>query len=279
MFTRIKRSWYLLKGSMHVLNQDRELLVFPLISSVFLLLIVGTFVIPLFWATDFFSPETMSSTSNTFLYVLMFLFYLISYFITYFFNAAIISCAIFRMKGGNPNLKGGFEAAKARIVPILSWALISATVGFLLKALQNKSGTAGAIGTGILGIAWSVTSYLVIPIIVMENRGPIEALKESAALVKKTWGEQVAGNLGLGLFMMLVMIPALIVIPLTIIFAGSEIILMIIFSALILYAVFVSLVQSTLTAIFDSALYLYARENYVSKGFSGSVLRQSLKEV
>ena len=51
----------------------------------------------------------------------------------------------------------------------------------------------GKVLVGILGIAFSLLSFLVVPILVVEKRGPIEALKESTSLFKKTWGVEQEG--------------------------------------------------------------------------------------
>lgn len=273
MLSRFKRSWYLFRASLHVLNQDRELLVFPLLSGLATLTIIATFVIPLIWV----STETVaqSSGSGWFAYASLFAFYLVSYFITYYFNTAVVSCAIYRMKGGDPDLKGGFRAATARIRQILGWALISATVGIILKHIQSKSNSIGTLIASAAGIAWSVASYLVIPIMVMEKMGPLDALKESGQLVRKTWGEQVVGNIGFGVFFSLILLPMFVIIPMLVAF-DNVVWYFIGISVLVIYITLVSLVHSTLLSIFQAALYLYAREDYVPEGYDRTVLRESV---
>lgn len=276
MFDTIRRSWYLFRGSLHVLNQDRELLVFPLISGILTFGIIATFVLPIIWTVESFGEEWIDGVSETAAYSLLFVFYFISYSITYYFNAAIVSCAIYRMKGGNPDLKGGIRAASARFKEILAWALVSSTVGLILKMIQNKSNTVGKIAAGLVGVAWSVASYLVIPILVMEKKGPLDAIKASSALVKKTWGEQVAGNIGFGMFFTLILLPIFVMIPI-LAMTQNTVVILIMVSALVLYVALVALVQSTLTAIYQAALYLYAREDYVPEGFSRALLHDSVK--
>lgn len=273
MLSRFKRSWYLFRASLHVLNQDRELLVFPLLSGVATLTIIATFVIPLIWVST--ETVTESTESGWFAYASLFAFYLVSYFITYYFNTAVVSCAIYRMKGGDPDLKGGFRAATARIRQILGWALISATVGIILKHIQSKSNSIGTLIAAAAGIAWSVASYLVIPIMVMEKMGPLDALKESGRLVRKTWGEQVVGNIGFGVFFSLILLPMFVIIPMLVAF-DNVVWYFIGISVLVIYITLVSLVHSTLLSIFQAALYLYAREDYVPEGYDRTVLRESV---
>lgn len=274
MISKFKRSWYLFQSSLYVLNKDRELLVFPLISGVITLTVVSSFIVPFVWATSSGS-QLDTFTTSWFSYVMVFLFYLLSYFITYFFNTAIVSCAIYRMKGGDPDLRGGFRAAFARIREIFGWALVSATVGIFLKHLQSNSNTLGKIIVSIVGIAWSVASYLVIPIIVMERLGPIDALKESSKLVKKTWGEQVVGNIGFAVFFILILLPMFVIIPMLVL-SDNVVWYLIGITVMVIYITLVSLVHSTLLAIFQSALYLYAREDVVPDGYDRSVLRESV---
>ena len=134
-------------------------------------------------------------------YGLLFLFYFLNYFIVIFFNSAVIACAILRMRGGEPTLSIGFNAALSRLPQIVGWALVAATVGLILRALENvarkRGNLVGQIVAGLLGMAWSVVTFLVVPILVVEKKGPFEAVKESAALLRKTWGEQLVGGLRL----------------------------------------------------------------------------------
>jgi hypothetical protein len=276
MFATIKRSYYLFRGSLHVLNLDRELLLFPLISGILTMLVMATFVLPIIYAlTALNEMNPMDGITEGVGYVILFFFYLVTYAITYYFNTAVVSCAIYRMKGGDPDVKGGFRAASSRFKEILGWALVSATVGLLLKFIQDKSKGLGKFIVGLIGISWSVATYLVIPVIVMERVGPLDALKESGRLVKKTWGEQVAGNIGFGFFFFLILLPLFIIIPMFVV-VESQVALIIGIAVIVIYIALVSLVQSTLTAIYQAALYLYAKEDFVPEGYSRSLLRDSL---
>jgi len=276
MFATIKRSYYLFRGSLHVLNLDRELLLFPLISGLLTLVVMATFILPILFAlTVLNEANPMDGITEGVGYVILFFFYLVTYAITYYFNTAVVSCAIYRMKGGDPDVKGGFRAATARFKEILGWALVSATVGLALKFFQDRAGVVGKFVIGLIGITWSVATYLVIPVIVMDRVGPLDALKESGRLVKKTWGEQVAGNIGFGFFFFLILLPVFFIMPMFVVFE-SQLAIIIGITVMVIYITLISLVQSTLTAIFQAALYLYAKEDFVPEGYSRSLLRDSL---
>jgi hypothetical protein len=276
MFATIKRSYYLFRGSLHVLNLDRELLLFPLISGLLTLVVMATFILPILFAlTVLNEANPMDGITEGVGYVILFFFYLVTYAITYYFNTAVVSCAIYRMKGGDPDVKGGFRAATARFKEILGWALVSATVGLALKFFQDRAGVVGKFVIGLIGITWSVATYLVIPVIVMDRVGPLDALKESGRLVKKTWGEQVSGNIGFGFFFFLILLPVFFIMPMFVVFE-SQLAIIIGITVMVIYITLISLVQSTLTAIFQAALYLYAKEDFVPEGYSRSLLRDSL---
>jgi hypothetical protein len=118
--------------------------------------------------------------------------------------------------------------------------------------------------------------FNVITMILMEKKGPLDAIKASSALVKKTWGEQVAGNIGVGMFFTLAVMPIFVILSFAA-FTQNSVVILIMISAMVLYVTFIALFQSTLTAIYQVALYLYAREDYVPDGFSRSLLHDSVK--
>ena len=115
-----------------------------------------------------------------------------------FFNAALIGAALIRLDGGDPTIGDGLAIASKRIGSILGYAMIAATVGMVLRAVEERVGLIGRIIVGLLGMAWTLMPYLTVPVLVTKDIGPIDAVKESAAIFKRTWGEQVIGNFGMG---------------------------------------------------------------------------------
>src|SRR5262249_53677864 len=124
---------------------------------------------------------------------------------------------------------------------------------------------------GLLGMAWTVVSFLVIPILVVENKGPLAALRESTELLKKTWGEQLVGNFSFGLLFFLLGIPAYVLLALGII-RGSWPTASLCIGLAVAYLIVLALVQSALQAIFQAAVYLYARNGQVPEGFQAEFL-------
>ncbi len=273
---KIHRTWSLMSACWQVLKQDKGLLLFPFMSGTCCLLLLASFAVPLY-ATGHWQPPGggAAPAQQVAYYGVLFLFYLCNYFVVIFFNAAIIACATMRLGGGNPTVGDGFRAAAARLPVIAGWAVVSATVGLVLRLIEDRSKWVGRIVAGLLGVAWTVVSFLVVPILVVENKSPFTALQESAGLVKKTWGEQVVGNFGFGMIFFLLAIPAFVVILLGI-FSGNIALMAGCIGLAVIYLLILGLVQSALQAIFQAAVFLYARDGQVPEGFEAELLRSAM---
>jgi len=269
---KIRRTWSLMSACWLILKKDKEMLVFPLISGACCLLLLASFAIP-FYLTGSWQPpkagaETMRQVGY---YGTLFLFYVCNYFVVIFFNCAIVACAAIRMGGGDHTVGDGFRAAALRLPGIVGWALVSATVGLLLRIIEERSQKVGRFVAGLLGMAWTLVSFLVIPILVVEKKGPLQALSESTQLLKKTWGEQLAGNFSFGLLFFLLGIPAFALVFLGFL-SGSAAIIFLCAGLAAVYLILLALVQSALQAIFQAAMYLYARNGQVPEGFQEEFL-------
>jgi hypothetical protein len=273
---KIARTWSLMSACWQVLKRDKEMLLFPFISGFCCLLLVASFAIPLY-ATGHWRPPARDAQMDQQLmyYGVLFLFYICNYFIIVFFNAAIVACAMIRLGGGNPTVGDGFRAASARLPVIAGWAVISATVGLVLRLIEDRSEKVGRFVAGLLGIAWTVVSFLVIPIMVIENKNPFTALKESTALLKRTWGEQLIGNFSFGMIFSLLSLPAFLLVLLAI-FSGNLAAIIGCIAVAVLYLIVLALIQSALQAIFQAALFLYVRDGQVPDGFEAGLLESAM---
>jgi hypothetical protein len=274
MFNRFERSWELVKASASVLRKDKELLLFPLISSAALLLVALCFLLPAvgLGALDGLERDELSAGH----YLVAFLFYFSQYFVIFFFNAGLVGAALIRLDGGDPTFADGMRIARSRIGVIAGYAAVAATVGMILRAIQERVGFVGRIIVGLLGVGWSIATFLVVPVLVHRDVGPVEAVKESAALLKETWGENVIGRAGLG-------------VAFALIFGGVAIFgLFIIFVAFLTKSMFViglaffvtavavgltALVQTALAGIYAAALYRYATTGKEAEGFDPKMLK------
>jgi Family of unknown function (DUF6159) len=273
---KISRTWSLMSDCWQVLKRDKALLLFPLLSGICCLCLLASFAIPLYTTGAWEPPKSNAAAHQQVAYYgVLFLFYFCNYFVIVFFNAGIVACAATRMGGGNPSVADGFRAAASRLPVILGWTLISATVGLVLRILEDRSEKLGRIVAGLLGMAWTIVSFLVIPILVVENRSPFSALKDSTVLLKKTWGEQLISNFSFGMIFFLLSIPAIGLIVLGVL-AGSAPALFACIGLGAIYLILLALIQSALQSIFQTALYLYARNGQVPEGFRDEILRGAI---
>jgi len=272
MFEKFSRSWQLVKASAAVLRSDKELMLFPLISGVATLVVLATFLVPMFALRIFENGMGVGGA------VFGFLFYFCQYSVIIFFNCALVGAAMIRMEGGDPTLADGFNAAKARIPAILGYAAIAATVGVLLQALKSRDNNflVRLLGSG-LGAAWTLATFLVVPVLVSRNVGPIDALKQSVSLLKKTWGENAIGNVGIGAAFGLITFAAVVIgILLTFAAAQASMALAIVVAALFLIGVLLlGVYQAALSGIYSAALYRYAVSHETPTAFQGVQLEQA----
>ena len=89
--------------------------------------------------------------------------YLILSFITVFFNAALISGANERMQGGDPSLGSALSGALRHLGPIAAWSVVAAVVSTILRAIEERSGLLGRLVIGLVGLAWTLVTFLVLP--------------------------------------------------------------------------------------------------------------------
>jgi hypothetical protein len=200
-FTRLSNGWELAKRSFKTINENRTLLLFPILSGFSLVLVLATF----FGGTFFFVGDEIEvllqddQLGNILGYGLVFLYYLINFSIIVFFNAALVHCAMKALNNEEVSLSDGIQFAFSRIDKILGWAVLSATVGMLLQMLQ-EAGKIGQIVASLIGVAWSILTFFVVPILVYEDRGVFDTVKESGRLMKEKWGESLAANVSFGIF-------------------------------------------------------------------------------
>lgn len=274
---KIARTWSLMSDSWQVLKLDKSLILLPLISSICCMLLMASFAVPIVASGAWHPPVRDAETQRQVLYYgTLFAFYVALNFIIVFFNAALVACAATRMGGGEPTIADGLRAAASRLPVIAGWALVSATVGLILRIIEDRSARAGQIIAGLLGMAWTVMTFLVVPILVIENKNPITALQESTALLKKTWGEQLVSNFSFHAIFFLLALPAVALIVLGVVMGNSTALIACGCLAAV-YFMLLLLINSALHAIFQTALYLYARDGVVPQGFNADVLGSALR--
>ena len=284
MAGKFATSWSLVKASAVVLKNDRELLLFPLFSTLSTLLVVVSFVGPL-WTTGALAhlhDAAAQSGGGAFGvggYALLFLFYLCQYTVIFFFNTALVSVAMARLQGDAASLGDGLRLAWSRLPAIIGYALIAATVGMLLRALEQRAGLVGRWIIALLGVAWTVATFLVVPVLAATDLGPAAAVKESAKLLRRSWGENLIGNAGIGIVFSVVMVAVALLAGVMFVAAGAHSFAVdaLVAGVFVLLFIVLALVQSTLQGIYSAALYRYATTGEAGSGFESTALQQAFR--
>jgi hypothetical protein len=286
MTGKLARSWALTKQAWSILRDDKRLLIFPIISGTLVTLLICSTLVGVIAAVSVFETPGGGAEDSFDQFVqeygalkwpALFVLYLVTHFIITFFQAALMSCALMKMDGQRPSVRAGLKVASSRLPQIFGWSLVNATVGLALQMLQERVGFLARLFLGAASIVWNIATFFVVPVLVLEGVGPIEAVKRSTGAIKKTWGESlitqfgfsaVTSLIGLAVFLLLAgggiglsiatesYMPAAIMLPLAVI-------------AIILLAI----VQSAMKTLLVAATYRFASTGAAPGPFDAETLR------
>jgi len=273
-FSRISVTWDLVKTSLALLRSDAELIVLPILSTLSSALAFAAFfgcyvsaygydihIVHLGRRAFVTSPHPAQ------LYFAMFLYYVANFFVVIFCNVALVGVANSRMCGGTWTLSDGLSLAWARRLTILKWATFAATIGVILNCLEERAGFLGRIAIGLIGMLWTLACFFVVPVLAFEDLSPLDALKRSAALFRKTWGENVVAGISFGVLFSIPLIGGFALW----FFAVQSLPRTAFIPSLIVLALYIQLMVATMSAassIFNLALYRYALTGKEHGGFS-----------
>ena len=263
---RLQNSLELAKQSWNVLRDDKHLAILPLLSGLSALLVALVF----FGPVALIANNGAQGSSKPLAWILGIVGYLVITYVVVFFNAALVFAADKRMRGEPVTVGEAVRAAGSRAHVLLPWAVLSASVSLALRAIEERSPTIGRLIGSLIGLAWSLVTFLVLPVLVIEQIGPIQAVKRSAELFKRTWGENMIANAGIGLVSMVATVVGLVPCMLLYALGGPGIVLAIAIG--ITWVITVQLVAATLTGILQTALYRFATDG-TAPGFDNDKLR------
>jgi hypothetical protein len=275
--SKFSRSWQLVKQSFAILRSDKQLMLFPVFSAVscFILTAIiatgGAFLLLPARAAALAAGEQFRPNQSPLFLIGMFTLYVVNYFVIVFFNVALVGVANSRLMGGTWTFRDGLELAWERKGTIFQWALVAATVGVILRTLEERLGLIGRLIMRIIGLAWALACYFVVPVLAFEDLTPIQAVKRSAKLFRDTWGEKVIGGFSLSLVSMVLMLPGIGLVIFAAILGGG-IGLLIGLVVMFLYFLLLSVFMSAVGGIFNAALYRYACFKQVAPAFSQDLI-------
>jgi Family of unknown function (DUF6159) len=282
---RFARGLALLRSSWSVLRQDPKLLVFPMITMVALTLVLATFALPFLIDHNLargITDRVHGGNGRILAYVLTFLFYLATNFVIIFFNTALIACVMMRFRGQQPTLGDGLSAAMSRLPQICGWALVAATVGMILKMLEERVPLLGRIVVRIVGMGWAIVTYFVTPVLAVEGLGPKAAIARSAELLKRTWGESLTGQAALGILGFLFALPGIAIMFIGIAIGSSShpasIVPIVLGIGLgVLWFIAIAILSSAMHQIFVAGAYVYAAQGQLPAGFEPELVQGAFR--
>ncbi|HET7416653.1 MAG TPA: DUF6159 family protein [Solirubrobacterales bacterium] len=268
---RIKRGWGLTKKSWALLREHPSLLRFPLYGAVATTLLAIVFLGPGLYLWDDDKQAGAIPLIVIGVYVLSF--------VGFYFSVGLAACADMIFRGQEASVADGLAVSRSRISQISGWAAVSAAISLVMGLLENQGGTLGTVAARLVGMAWSLITFLAVPVIAIEGTGPFETIKRSGALFRERWGQQITGNIAIGGAVFLIgVLPAILLIVAGVAvwssaaFPGA---LLVVIGALVLAIAL--LISRALSGIFGVALYRYALDGEVVGGFTGEELESAVK--
>src|SRR5690242_19342731 len=271
--SRFQMSWEIAKRSWAVLRADKTLAWFPVLSALGSLAVIAALG-GLFLAAGI-DDSANGASLQPIGYVLIVIAYLALAMVQTYFLAGLVAGADQRLRGQDSSLKSALEVANSRLHRLLPWAVVTATVTMVLQAIEERFGIVVTIVARLVGLAWNLVTFLVVPILVLEDLGVGDALKRSKDLFKKTWGENVIGQFGLGMVGFLLTFPGIVLIGIGV--AIGTVGIVVLGTVGVIWLIAAAVVVSALSGIYRTALYHYAANGEVPGEFSGIDFDQAFR--
>lgn len=288
MFSKLKKTLELMRECKSVLRKDASLFLFPVLSMIVSFLVMISFFLPISMGildsnglsfSDFTSSsENTDMTEESGIKVdplyqlVILLYYFVSFFIIIYFNVAFSGATLMVLRGQQVTVMDGLRCANKHIHNILIYSIVAASVGWLIKFIEQRSNLAGKVVMWILGAAWTLMTYFVAPILAEETLGIKETLVKSKDIFTKTWGENAFGSISFGLiqffYIFAIVLGTILFVFQTGMVWGIAVALFLLMGNIIYF--------STISGVFRTVLYLYALNNkQAPEGFDPMLIEKS----
>ena len=193
----------ILSAAWSELKKDKSLIALPIIGgtlsliSILLISAIGLVAGAFNGLSDTASAQANSASMVGYVFAAILAY--VSTVSAIFFQCAVIAGAQERLSGGDPTVGSAIRSALKHLPKILLWSLIATTVGLILRAISNQKNIGGSIVSALVGFAWAVATFFVLPVLMVEGIGPIKAISRSSALMKATWGAVLRTNIRYGI--------------------------------------------------------------------------------
>jgi len=285
-----------MKSSLRVVRDHPRLALFPVVGGVCTLLLAAFFFVPVAvvavkspagqawlaghgWAGD--DARQAWEALDWVFYSYGVVIYFVSMFVATFFNVAFYNEILRALAGQEVSVGHGLRFARGKLRSILLWSLLAGAVGAVIRAIEERLGWVGKIVMAFIGMAWSVAAVFAIPVIIRrEESNPLAVLKDSALTLKRTWGESLAGYVGIRLAGFAVMLA--VGVSIAVLVLGTAVThswaLMIGGTALMLLALLAAIFLINLANhVYRCALYVYASEGVVPEPFTADMMNAAWK--
>ncbi|MDE0615735.1 MAG: DUF6159 family protein [bacterium] len=283
-----------------MLKRDKFLMAFPALSLL-AVAVISVVVWVVVWATTTgLSVGTVDDpdrwAAEPIVWIGLAASVLLCTFAAVYFTAALTFGAWERLQGRTPTFEGCILAANARLNVIVPWAILAGLVGLVIEVLYRLPsifrhmqeagrhipvvGQFAALGALIVAFVvetiWYFLTFLVVPILVVEETGPVSSCKRSFQLFRKTWGKSLIAQVGFDLIGLLIALPGLVLAGLIVLAGwGSAAAVVVGIGIGVLWLLAVILAMSAIVGIFKMALYLYATTGEVPGEFQGTGLEDA----
>ncbi len=284
MWRRYGVSLRLVRSSWSVLRRNSELLFFPLLTVVGASLMLGGLGWSVLWLLGYDIQRVVAAPAWAHT-LLTYGWLALAYAVGIYTNTALVAIVLRLFRGEQPDFGEGWRLATARLPCIFGYALLMATIGMVIRLIFRPAGFLGRLlGPGLertvvftfVGLSWHVIPYFVVPVIINEDVRPLDALRRSAGIIRRTWGKDVVVNASVWLVFAgplilvgLIASPAVTWATMTL----NEWVVTGVVYALLVLLLLTLLFKMAMDGIFSAAVYEYATHGVVVAPFDPDDLR------
>jgi len=197
---KLQRGWIFLKQSMIMWTRDKDLLIPSALSVVtlvaFYALCYGILRLTGVWDTIGASEDGR----GLIWWVIMLPIVLIAYIITYFYTAMTVNLIDTHLRGRDARLGEAYLDALKNLGALVQLAVISTIVGVLTSAIRGKGrSTIRRVAAEAVEHAWQAATYLMLPIIIIEDSRLREAMSRARDLHSKRLSDVIVAEVGVTL--------------------------------------------------------------------------------
>jgi hypothetical protein len=183
-------------------------------------------------------------------------------YVSVFCNAVVVATAHARLEDPSATTLDGFWLAAARLPQLVAWTTVSIVVGTVLHLVAERLKLAGPIVRWLVGMAWSLATVFVVPVLVVEGGTTRGSIRRSARLFRRRWGETATAEGGFGIVLLAV---GLAFCPFVGLLAIVSVPLAIAVGIVVLAALIV--LSNAFDGVLTASLYRYAVDGRVSGPF------------